>query len=131
MQASARFHIGAGAILGLLAVLLGAFGAHALKDVLVAPALEIWQKASLYHFVHTLALIAVALVRAQIPVAKRSLAVACWSFLIGTILFSGSLYGYALTAERILAMITPIGGTLFLVGWLAFAIGCCRTNDGS
>lgn len=128
MQASARFHLGLGAVLGLVAVLLGAFGAHALKGVLVPPALEIWQKASLYHFVHTLALIAVALVRTQIPVAKRSLAVACWSFLIGTILFSGSLYAYALTAERIFAMITPVGGTLFLVGWIAFAMGCCRSK---
>lgn len=100
------------AVLGFLAVALGAFGAHALKETLSANATtEIWNKAVLYHFVHTLAILALA----ALPEVSRWSA---WLFLAGIIIFSGSLYLLALTNIRWLGAITPIGGLCFLAGWL-------------
>jgi uncharacterized membrane protein YgdD (TMEM256/DUF423 family) len=99
------------AALCLLAVGLGAFGAHALKATLQSHGmLEVWNKAVLYHFLHALALVVLALQGAGNRVAY---------FLIvgGIIFFSGSLYALALTNVRWLGAITPIGGLCFLAGW--------------
>jgi uncharacterized membrane protein YgdD (TMEM256/DUF423 family) len=99
------------ALLCFLAVALGAFGAHSLKQILETHGmLDVWNKAVLYHFVHALALLVLALYGA----ANRS---AWWLLLAGILIFSGSLYVMALTNIRWLGAITPIGGLCFLAGW--------------
>jgi uncharacterized membrane protein YgdD (TMEM256/DUF423 family) len=100
-----------GAALCLLAVGLGAFGAHALKATLQSnEMLDVWNKAVLYHFLHALALIVLALNAA----GNRA---AYFLILAGIVFFSGSLYAMALTNVRWLGAITPIGGLCFLAGW--------------
>ena len=99
------------ALLCFLAVGLGAFGAHWLKSTIEAHGmLEVWNKAVLYHFVHAVALLALALHGA----ANRG---AWWLLLAGILLFSGSLYVMSLTNVRALGAITPLGGLCFLAGW--------------
>ncbi len=100
------------AVSGFLVVALGAFGAHGLKPILQThQTLEIWEKAVLYHALHTLVLLAL--------VAQPSIAMgAVVSFLCGIVLFSGSLYLLALTNLRWLGAITPLGGVGFLLGWV-------------
>ena len=99
------------AVLGFLAVALGAFGAHGLKALLAQNGTAaIWEKAMFYHFIHAVMLFVLA-ERKPFP------AVAWWSFLIGIFFFSGSLYLLAVTHFLWLGAITPIGGVSFLVGW--------------
>ncbi len=98
------------------AVALGAFGAHALRGQLDAQMTAVWQSAVQYHAWHALALLALGGLLARWP-ERRGLARAGWLFVGGIVLFSGSLYGVALTGVRGLGMITPFGGTAFLVGW--------------
>ena len=94
-----------------LAVALGAFGAHALRSTIDSYGMtDVWNKAVLYHFVHAVALLALALFTA----ANRG---AWWLLFAGIILFSGSLYIMALTNIRWLGAITPLGGLCFLAGW--------------
>lgn len=104
-----------GALLGGLAVIAGAFGAHALRERLDAEQLEWWATAAQYQLVHALALLAVA---ALLPSRGGG---ASWCFLLGTCVFSGTLYAMALGAPRWFGAITPIGGTLLIVGWLLLA----------
>ena len=106
---------GAGVALAL-AVILGAFGAHALKGRLDADALGIWEKAVLYHFIHAMGI----LIASRIP---RTDAVN-WLLLAGIVLFSGSLYLLATTDVRFLGAITPLGGLCFIAGWLLLAWRC-------
>mgnify|MGYP001300851864 CR=1 FL=1 len=108
------------ALSGFVCVALGAFGAHALKQTVPAELLGTWQTATSYHFYHTLALLAAALSPGLMarPRARR----ACWLFIAGTILFSGSLYALVLTGQHWLGMVTPLGGTLLLIGWLVLFI---------
>src|SRR5690348_2842053 len=105
-----------GALAGFLAVALGAFGAHGLKEVLARnETAAIWEKAAFYHFIHAVMLCVLAI--------RKPLARGPWfSFLIGVIVFSGSLYLLALTNVRWLGAITPIGGVSFMVGWMWLAI---------
>jgi len=99
------------AALCFLAVALGAFGAHSLKQTLEAHGmLDVWNKAVLYHFIHAIALLVLALYGA----ASRS---AWWLLFAGILIFSGSLYVMALTNVRWLGAIAPIGGLCFLAGW--------------
>ncbi len=104
------------ALLGLLAVLLGAFGAHGLKDLLERNGTSaIWEKAVFYHFIHAVMLFVLA--------QRPSLQVGPWlSFLLGIVIFSGSLYLLAVTNVRLLGAITPLGGLSFIVGWLWLVI---------
>jgi uncharacterized membrane protein YgdD (TMEM256/DUF423 family) len=99
------------ALLGLLAVALGAFGAHGLKDLLAQNhTAAIWEKAVFYHFIHTLMLFVLA--------QRRPIPSGPWlSFLAGILIFSGSLYLLAVTNVKWLGAITPLGGLSFLVGW--------------
>ena len=97
-----------GAALMFLGVALGAFGAHALKDKLDARGHEVWRTAVLYHLVHAVAIYA----RGQ----------QAWLFLAGIVVFSGSLYLLALTGQSWLGALTPVGGLLFLAGWLRAAL---------
>jgi uncharacterized membrane protein YgdD (TMEM256/DUF423 family) len=96
---------------GFLAVLLGAFGAHGLKEILAQNGTaEIWEKAAFYHFIHAVMLFVLA---GRKPFA----AVAWWCFFAGIVIFSGSLYLLAVTNMKWLGAITPVGGSSFLVGW--------------
>src|SRR4030095_10942075 len=99
------------ALMGFLAVALGAFGAHGLKEILARhDTVAIWEKAVFYHFIHTVMLFVLALRR---PVPSGP-----WlSFLVGILIFSGSLYLLAVTNLKWLGAITPIGGLSFLAGW--------------
>ena len=115
-----------GAVSGAISVMLGAFGAHALKARLSADALSAFQTAVQYQMMHSLALIAVGLWLLRHPddMLSRYAAVA---FCFGILFFSGSLYGLTLGGPRWLGPVTPIGGTLFIAGWLLFAVAAIKT----
>lgn len=111
------------AVMGLLAVGLGAFGAHALKKTLLqnVDGTALWEKAVFYHFVHAVMLFILA---TRKPLRR----VAWFGFLIGIILFSGSLYLYAVTSAKWLVALTPFGGVSFMVGWICLII--CPPVEG-
>lgn len=109
-----QFFLAASAISGFLAVALGAFGAHALKQRLSADMLAVYETAVQYHFYHTLALLAVAVLMVG---GAQGLKLSAVLFLVGTLIFSGSLYALALSGVKILGAITPIGGLCLLAGW--------------
>lgn len=112
----ARLFLTFAAASGFLAVALGAFGAHALKDHLDAWARGVYETAVLYHFVHTLALLGVALLcRHGQP--RRSLSAAGVAFMTGLLVFCGSLYLLSITGLKWLGAVTPLGGVAFLLGW--------------
>lgn len=108
------------ALLGAAAVLLGAFGAHALRDTLDEHALTIWHTAVEYQFWHVLAAVAVALLARD--GASTCLRIAAVAFVAGIVLFCGSLYALVLGAPRLIGVVAPFGGTAFVVGWIAIAI---------
>lgn len=110
-----------GALCGLLSVILGAFGAHALKDQLSERYLEVWTTATDYQFYHSLALVLVAVLAIHFK-DSRKLRWSARLFLAGIILFSGSLYMLAFTGIGWLGVITPVGGVSFMLGWLFLAI---------
>ena len=107
------------AVAGFLAVALGAFAAHGLRNVLSAEYLTVFQTGVHYQMVHALALLAVGMLLQKSP--ARSLRIAAWGFTLGIVLFSGSLYALTLSGVRGLGMITPLGGVAFLVGWASLA----------
>jgi len=107
-----------GAVLGFLSVLIGAFGAHALKDVLTPYHKEVFQTAWNYHVVHALVLLILPILKLQ----PEHLKVCTLVFLCGVLIFSGSLYLLAVTDMKWLGRITPIGGVLLLIGWGYLAI---------
>lgn len=111
-----------GAIMGLLAVAMGAFGAHGLKTRLDALGTSAnFQTAAQYNMYNALALMAVGLLVAQGRTGTAS-TIAGWGFLVGSLIFSGSLYILSLTGIKWLGAITPIGGLAMLIGWLALAV---------
>jgi uncharacterized membrane protein YgdD (TMEM256/DUF423 family) len=111
-------------IAGASAVLLGAFGAHALRGVLDARGAELWHTAVTYHAWHALALaVAAGLGRG------RSRRIAMAAFVVGIVLFSGSLYALALGAPRWVGIITPFGGLAFVAGWLALGWALRTRNE--
>ena len=116
-----RFFLLLAAVNGLLCVILGAFGAHALQNLLAPNRLEIWQTAVQYQMFHTTALLAVAFLAAQ----QGGGTLLAWSgglFLAGIVLFSGSLYVLSLSGVSLLGMITPLGGLAFIGGWGLLAL---------
>jgi uncharacterized membrane protein YgdD (TMEM256/DUF423 family) len=112
------------AFFGFTGVGLGAFAAHGLKNRLSAEYLAIFHTGVMYQLVHTLALLAVALLAVQIP--GRLMTWAGISFVIGILLFSGSLYLLTLTGVTQLGIITPFGGLAFLMGWLMLGLAAWR-----
>ena len=114
----------AGAVLGFLAVAIGAFGAHGLKEKLDAlGTAATFQTGVQYHMFHTLAVLMVGLLLICRPHGTgRAESIAAWSFLIGILLFSGSLYVLSVTGIKLLGAITPFGGVAFLVGWAALVV---------
>lgn len=113
------------ALSGLLAVALGAFGAHGLKQRLGADLLAVFQTGVQYHFYHTLALLAVALLLLQAP-QSTELRWSALLFCIGIVIFSGSLYVLSITGIRWLGAITPLGGVAFIAGWIFLALAAWR-----
>jgi len=114
------------AFFGFTGVGLGAFAAHGLKSRLSAEYMAIFHTGVTYQLVHTLALLGVALLAAQIP--GRLITWAGASFAIGILLFSGSLYILTLTGISKLGIITPFGGLAFLIGWLCLGLAAWRLN---
>jgi uncharacterized membrane protein YgdD (TMEM256/DUF423 family) len=116
---------------GFLSVALGAFGAHALRGRLDGYAQSVFDTAVQYHFVHTLALLAVALLCRDTVSPSRWLTVSGAAFTVGLLIFCGSLYLLSVTGQRWLGAITPLGGLAFLVGWAAllfWGVGAARVS---
>ncbi len=122
MTVTALIVLGAG--FAALAVVLGAFGAHGLEARLTERALATWQTGVQYHFLHALALLAVAALWARL--ANGWATTSAIAFVLGIVLFSGSLYALALGAPRVLGAVAPLGGTLFILGWIALAVAALR-----
>jgi uncharacterized membrane protein YgdD (TMEM256/DUF423 family) len=122
-----RAFITLGAMSGFLAVALGAFGAHSLRDRLSADMLQVFQTGATYQMYHALALIGVGILLARFSVDGSAwLTGSGWLFVAGSVLFSGSLYALALSNVGWLGAVTPLGGVAFLLGWLALAISVWR-----
>ena len=105
-----------------IAVALGAFGAHGLKNIASSQQLDWWQTATLYLFVHGLGLLVVGLLIRLNYVSQTS----AWLLQIGVIIFAGSLYSMTLGAPRWFGAITPIGGVFMIAGWTCLAISAAR-----
>lgn len=114
------------ALSGFMAVAAGAFGAHGLEGKVSARELEAFDTAARYQMYHALALVAVAWLADRSP--SRAVTVAGWSFVIGTLLFSGSLYVMGLTGSRALVFATPLGGLGLMIGWLALFVAALGIN---
>jgi uncharacterized membrane protein YgdD (TMEM256/DUF423 family) len=107
---------------GFLAVALGAFGAHGLKEILTQNGMTvIWDKAVFYHFIHAVMLFVIA---GRKPIAAG----AWWSFLAGIVIFSGSLYLLAVTNWKWFGAITPVGGLSLLTGWAWLFVSAGKNN---
>lgn len=114
-------------ILGFLGVAFGAFGAHALRGKVSDSLLSAWQTGVLYHLVHTVALLSLALYS---QATKLRVHLPAGLFSVGILLFSGSLYLMALTGVTRLGIVTPFGGLSFLAGWVAAAVVLSRPRSG-
>jgi uncharacterized membrane protein YgdD (TMEM256/DUF423 family) len=114
-----RFFFVTACLFGFLGVALGAFAAHGLKTQLDAVLLVTFETGVRYQMYHAFALIAVAMAYTKWP--TKGLIISGWMFIVGIILFSGSLYVLSLSGIRSLGMITPFGGLAFLIGWLCMA----------
>ena len=122
-----RYSIAVGAVAMAVAVVFGAFGAHALKARLAVDAMATWQTAVQYHAWHALGLMGVGLWMERWP-ERRVLLVAAWLMGLGILLFSGSLFVLALTGVRALGAITPVGGVAWIVAWVLVAVAALRTS---
>ncbi|HEY5691263.1 MAG TPA: DUF423 domain-containing protein [Cyclobacteriaceae bacterium] len=114
-----------GGVFGGLAIAIGAFGAHALKDTLIAnDRLDTFELATRYQFYHALALLILGTLADRIDQVRLN-----WSsrfFLCGIVVFSGSLYVLSLSGNTLWGTITPIGGVFLLIGWLLFVLACLK-----
>ena len=127
-----RWVLSAGSGFALLAVVLGAFAAHGLKAVLDAQQLALFETASRYQMYHALALLVVGVMLTNPQFPRSLLKLAAIAFILGIILFSGSLYLLALVGVSWLGTITPLGGIVLLSGWLVMMIAALkpvRQND--
>ena len=109
------------AVLLALAVILGAFGAHGLRGRLDDYSMSVYEKAVFYHFIHALGILVVSILPRTGTFPESSAGTVCALLLAGVVVFSGSLYLLAITGQRFLGAITPIGGVAFIVGWLLLA----------
>jgi uncharacterized membrane protein YgdD (TMEM256/DUF423 family) len=107
------------AIYGAVAVIAGAFGAHGLRATLTPEQLSAWNTATLYHLLHSVALLALGLYGAT---TGRSVALPGTLFAAGVLLFSGSIYALVLTSQRWLGPVTPLGGLLMIAAWLSLIV---------
>jgi len=127
-----RQWISLGAFLGGLGVILGAFGAHSLKDRLGEQKLAVFQTATQYGVTHSLALILIGILAAQIggdDPRRKQLNRAGTLFTAGILLFSGSLYVLSFGGPRFFGPVTPIGGLAFIAGWFTLSVAFLKKND--
>ena len=118
MKEAPRYCMVLTALTGAAAVVLGALGAHALEDVLAAGGyIPAWKTASTYHIIHAVVLLILARWH-PVPLKRW------WLLLVGVWLFSGSIYLLCLTSWKWLGPVTPIGGTLLIIGWVSLGFGC-------
>lgn len=117
------------AVLGMVAVITGAFGAHALKELVIPKYLQTWGTAVQYHFYHVFALLFLAVLNRS---NSKLINTNYWLFTLGILLFSGSLYALTLLSIHpsgvmsILGPITPLGGVLFIAGWFTLALAAWK-----
>ena len=111
-----------GSLFLMMAVGLGAFGAHGLKDRLSDYAMTIYEKAVLYHFIHALGLLLVALMAKTSTVSAAAANRTGWLLSVGIVLFSGSLYALAISGVKVLGAVTPLGGLAFIAAWIVLFI---------
>lgn len=117
----------AGALCGAAGVALGAFGAHALREVLAPQMLDAWRTATQYHLLHAAVIVAIALAPGHTP----GLRAAGWLMVAGIVLFAGSLYLLALTGATWLGAVTPLGGLAFIAGWLLLVRAAWRPGTSA
>ncbi|HXH31020.1 MAG TPA: DUF423 domain-containing protein [Bacteriovoracaceae bacterium] len=113
-----------GSIFLALAVLIGAFGAHGLKSMVTAEKLVTFETGVRYHFYHGFGIVFLALLKQQFP--ELRVGVSFYGFLTGILLFSFNCYLYVLTGEKIFAILVPVGGVMFLLGWVMLAVSALR-----
>ncbi len=115
-----------GALAAMLSVAIGAFGAHILEDRLSADMLDVYDTGVQYHMFHSAGILIIALLIDRLPSPKM----AVWAarlLVVGTVLFSGSLYALALSGVKMLGAVTPLGGVAFIAGWICLALAA-RAN---
>ncbi len=117
-----RIFLGIAAIFGGLSVVGGAFASHALKEKLSERALEIFETGARYQMYHALALLIVALLLSRAEAVQSILVAAGVAFIVGVVIFSGSLYTISLTNIKWLGAITPLGGIALIIGWSCLAV---------
>lgn len=122
----AKFILLFASINGAIAVMLGAFAAHGLKPHISASLLSAFETGSDYHLLHVIALIALAVLLLYLSVVSVWFKISAYCWMVGVVLFSGSLYGLALGAPSWFGPITPVGGFLLITGWIFFAIGVAK-----
>ena len=105
-----------GSFFALLSVVMGAFGAHLLKDTLTEYSKAIYDKAVLYQIFHSIGILIITTI--DYNLSEINLSISIWFFIFGILFFSGSLYLLALTDIKVLGAVTPIGGLLFILGWI-------------
>ncbi len=122
-----RLFFALASLFGGLAVALGAFGAHAMRGRVADDLLTVYETGVKYHFYHALALVAVVVAIQRWPSSNLPV-IAGWAFVIGILLFSGSLYVMTFTGLRWLGAITPIGGVALIIGWLCLLLVAWRNT---
>ena len=128
MTPLAKIFLALGSIGMLLAVALGAFGAHTLKQTLAPELMATYETAVNYHFIHALGLLAVGLLALHLPASSGTLRWAGILMAAGLLLFSGSLYALSLSGIRGLGVLTPVGGVALLAAWLLLAVAVVRAD---
>ena len=123
-----QFFLAIAAIFGGLSVGVGAFGAHALKEKLTERSLEIFETGARYQMYHALALVLVSVLIDRTQFSQPALVAAGWTFMIGILIFSGSLYALSLTGIKVIGAVTPLGGAAFIAGWGALAIAALNNK---
>ncbi|MBO1048951.1 MAG: DUF423 domain-containing protein [Dolichospermum sp. UKL201] len=117
-----QFFLTIAAIFGGLSVAGGAFGAHALREKISERSLEIFDTGARYQMYHALALLLVAMLMSRLDSPPTTLLVSGWLFIIGVVIFSGSLYALSLTGIKSLGAVAPLGGLALMLGWAALAV---------
>ena len=117
-----QFFLTIAAIFGGLSVAGGAFGAHALREKISERSLEIFDTGARYQMYHALALLLVAILMSRLESPPTTLLASGWLFIIGVVIFSGSLYAISLTGIKSLGAVAPLGGLALMLGWAALAV---------
>ena len=123
-----QFFLTIAAIFGGLSVAGGAFGAHALREKISDRSLEIFDTGARYQMYHALALLLVAMLISRLENPPTTLLVSGWLFIIGVVIFSGSLYALSLTGIKSLGAVAPLGGLALMLGWGALAVAAATTK---